>query len=496
MRILLASSEVHPYSKTGGLGDMVGALAKALARSGNRVGVVTPLYRGIRERYPALTRLQPSLELPLGPRLVRGETWTLDPRENLTIYFIDQSEFYDRSNLYQRNGSDYPDNAARFLFFSKAIVQLASQLPWRPQVLHVNDWQAGFVPLLLQHRQKQGGAAADSRTCLTIHNVAYQGLFPASQYPLTNLPWDYFSFSGAEFYGQMACLKTGIAFADIVTTVSPRYAREITSTQFGCGLEGLLRHRESSLVGILNGVDYEEWHPGQDSYLEHHYSAENLEGKRANKLALQRELGLPEDPALPLFGNIGRLVEQKGVDIMIPALQEMLDSKLQFVSIGAGNPLYEAAFQALARRFPSQVAVRTGFDEGLSHRIEAGCDFFLMPSQFEPCGLNQMYSLRYGTIPIVRAVGGLDDTVIDPRDDLDAADGIKFNEYSAEALSKAIRKALVLFNEPELLARFRANGMAKEFSWDKTGADYMRVYEGAMAGLRKNDPGNGRPGPG
>jgi starch synthase len=459
---------------------MVGALAKALARAGNRVGVVTPLYRGIRERFPSLTRLEPSLELPLGARLVRGQTWTLDSRENLTVYFIEQPEFYDRLNLYQQNGSDYPDNAGRFLFFSKAAVHLASKLPWQPEVLHVNDWQAGFAPLLLQHQQKQGGPAAGSRTCMTIHNVAYQGLFPASQYPLTNLPWDYFSFSGAEFYGQMACLKTGIAFADVVTTVSPRYAQEITTTQFGCGLEGLLRHREGALFGILNGVDYEEWDPTVDPYIEHHYSTQNIEGKKANKLALQRELGLPEDPALPLFGNIGRLVEQKGVDIMVPALQEMLDSKLQFVSVGAGSPVYEAAFQALARRFPAQVAVRTGFDEGLSHRIEAGCDFFLMPSQFEPCGLNQMYSLRYGTIPIVRAVGGLDDTVIDPREDLDAANGIKFNEYSAAALAKAMRKALALFQQPELLEHFRSNGMAKEFSWDHVAEEYAAVYERAV----------------
>ncbi len=482
MRILLASSEVHPYSKTGGLADMVGALAKALVRAGNRVGVVTPLYRGIRERFQGLARFEPSLELPLGPRLVRGEILTLEPRDNLTVYFIEQPEFYGRSGLYGQNGSDYPDNAARFLFFSKAVVQLASQLPWQPEVLHVNDWQAGFVPLLLQHQLKQGGQGRIGRTCMTIHNVAYQGLFPASQYPLTNVPWEYFSFSGAEFYGQMACLKAGIAFADVVTTVSPRYAREITSTQFGCGLEGLLRHRQNSLFGILNGVDYDEWDPTLDLYLEHHYSVQDLQGKKACKLALQRELGLPEDGALPLFGNIGRLVEQKGIDILIPALQEMLDSKLQFVSVGAGAPVFEAALQALARRFPAQVAVRTGFDEGISHRIEAGCDFFLMPSQFEPCGLNQMYSLRYGTVPIVRGVGGLDDTVTDPRENLDAANGIKFNEYSAAALSKAMQKALALFDEPELLTHFRANGMAKEFSWDKTAADYMEVYEQAIAG--------------
>jgi len=476
MRILLAGSEVHPYSKTGGLADMIGSLAKTLARAGHRVGVVTPLYAGIRERFPGLKRLGLPLELPLGPRRVRGDIWCLEPMPGLTVYFVDQPAFYERADLYQEEGVDYPDNAERFIFFSKAAAHLALHLDWQPEVLHLHDWQASPAAVLLHHQRKLAGQGTTPGICLTIHNLAYQGLFPAAQYALTNLPWDYFTPAGAEFYGKLGCLKAGIVYADVITTVSPRYAREITTEEMGCGLDGLLRQRNSSLVGILNGVDYDEWNTINNPYLKHPYSRAGLSGKAADKLELQKEFGLPADASLPLFGGIGRLTEQKGVEIMLGALEEMLTTNLQFVAVGSGAPAFQRAYQDLARRYPSQVAVRIGFDEGLSHRIEAGCDFFLMPSRFEPCGLNQMYGLRYGTIPIVRTTGGLDDTVIDVREDAAKANGIKFVEYSAPALAKGIRKALALFAQPEALNHFRQNGMAADFSWDRTVTQYLQAY--------------------
>ena len=479
MRILLASSEVYPYSKTGGLADMVASLAKALARGGHRVGIVTPLYGRIRERFPELKQLELPLELPLGARTVRGEIWTLDPIPGLTVYFVDQPSFYHRADLYQEAGADYPDNAERFIFFSKVAAHLALQLDWQPEVLHVHDWQASTAALLMQHQRKLAGQGTTPGVCLTIHNLAYQGLCPASQYALTNLPGDYFTPDGVEFYGQLGCLKAGIVYADVITTVSPRYAREITTEAMGCGLDGLLRRRNSSLIGILNGVDYEEWTTTKDPYLKHPYSAADLSGKAANKLELQREFGLPIDANLPLFGNIGRLAEQKGVEIMLGALEEMLATNLQFVALGTGSAALQKAYQDLTRRYPSQVSVRIGFDEGLSHRIEAGCDFFLMPSRFEPCGLNQMYGLRYGTIPIVRTTGGLDDTVIDVREDPDRANGVKFIEYSAPALAKSMRKALALFDEPELFHQFRQNAMAADFSWGRTVVQYVQAYQRA-----------------
>ena len=480
MRLLLASSEVHPYSKTGGLADMTGALGRALAQAGHRVGLVTPLYLGVRERFAGLKPLDLRLDFPLGLARSRGEVWTLEPHPGLTVYFIDQPEFYQRSSLYQAHGADYPDNAERFLFFSKAVAHLALRLAWEPEVLHLNDWQTGFAALFIRHQRRQPQARRGPGICMTIHNLAYQGLFPPGQYALANLPWDYFRPDGLEFYGKVNCLKAGIAFADVITAVSPGYAREITTEEFGCGLDGLLRGRQDVLFGILNGVDYQEWNTTHNPFLPHPYSLKDLSGKSADKLELQKEFGLPPDPVVPLFGNIGRLVEQKGVEILLGALEEMLSANLQFVLLGTGSPGFERACQALARRFPSRAAVRIGFDEGLSHRIEAGCDFFLMPSCFEPCGLNQMYALRYGTIPIVRATGGLNDTVVDPREDAARADGIKFSEYSAQALAKAIRKALALFQEPEALAHFRANAMTVDFSWARTADNYIAAYKRAM----------------
>ncbi len=485
MNILLASSEVFPYSKTGGLADMVGSLGKTLARQGHRVGIVTPLYLGIRERFPGLKRLDLTLSFPLGVQKVQGEVWTLRTDRGATIYFVDVPEFYQRPQLYQKDGVDFPDNGARFIFFSKAVAHLALRLNWAPDLVHLHDWQSGFAALFLHHLRESPGLADVPSTCFTVHNLAYQGLFPASQYSLTNLPWDYFVPDGVEFYGQISALKAGLAYADAITTVSPRYAREITTEEFGCGMEGLLRKRQEHLHGILNGVDYEEWNSISDPYLNHKYSAADLAGKAADKRELQKAFGLAPDPKVPLFGNIGRLVEQKGVDIMFGALTEMLTANIQFVQLGTGTPGFERAYQELASRFPDRMSVRIGFDEALSHRIESGCDFFLMPSRFEPCGLNQMYSLRYGTIPIVRATGGLDDTVVDIREDPAKANGIKFYEYSGRALAKAIRKAIALYGEPDLLHRFRLSAMTADFSWDRTAGQFEALYKNLV---RKTNP--------
>ena len=482
MKILLASGEVHPYSKTGGLGDMVAALAKALAREGHQVGLVTPLYDGIRERFPAIQPSDWTLDMPLGGRRVQGKICTLEPVPGLTVYFVDQPEFYLRPGLYQNGGFDYHDNAERFIFLSKAVVHLARHLPWQPELVHVHDWHVGLVPLLLQHERTAGGWAAAPRSALTIHNLAYQGLFPVTKFPVTNLPWSYFQPEGVEFYGQLNCLKAGIFFADAVSTVSPRYAREITTPELGCGLDGLLRRRQGELSGILNGVDYDEWNSARDPFLRHAYSAGDLTGKFANKTELQQEFGLPVNEKIPIFGSINRLVDQKGVDIQLAALDEMLAAEMQFVLLGSGEAKYEQGYRELARRHPTKVAVRIGHNQGLSHRIEAGCDFFILPSRFEPCGLNQMYSLRYGTVPIVRATGGLDDTVVDLTENADSANGIKFAEFSPAALGKGLRKALALYGEPELLRHYQRNGMAADFSWERTARVYVELYRKILAG--------------
>jgi starch synthase len=305
---------------------------------------------------------------------------------------------------------------------------------------------------------------------LTIHNLAYQGQFPAAKYALTNLPDSYFRPEGVEFYGLLNCLKAGISYADQITTVSPRYAREITTEPLGCGLDGVLRRRQHVLLGILNGVDYDEWKTEGNPHLPFSYTIKDLSGKQTDKSALQRECGLPEAPDIPLFGTVTRLAEQKGVDLQLAALQEMLAGDMQFVLLGSGQREYERGYRRLAERYPSKCAVQIGFDTGFSHRLEAGCDFYLMPSRFEPCGLNQMYSLRYGTTPIVRLTGGLDDSVI------------KFIECSVRALSKAIRKALVLYPDKPLLRHYQRNGMARDFSWETAAAAYASLYQRIRAG--------------
>jgi len=477
MKILLASSEVHPYSKTGGLADMVGALGKALARARHEARIVTPLYRGIREKFPGIRDEEWSFDLPLGDSQVQGKLCSLAVEENLEIYFVDQPSFYDRAGIYLENDLSYPDNAERFIFFSKCVAHLARYLPWQPDIVHLHDWQAGLVPALISHQRQTEGWGTAPSTCLTIHNLAYQGTFPTEAFPLANLPEGFFTSDRLEFFGFLNCLKAGIVFADAITTVSPRYAREIMTEEFGCGLDGVLRKRKQSFSGILNGVDYEEWNPAEDAFLDAHFSATRPAGKAVDKSALQREMGLLENKSVPLFGTISRLAEQKGVDIQLGALEEMLSTDMQFVLLGSGSTAYERGYQELANRFPQKVAVRVGYDEGLAHRIEAGCDFYLMPSRFEPSGLNQMYSLRYGTVPIVRATGGLDDSVIDLTEDAESANGIKFREYSARALAKAIRKALAVYQEPELMRRYRRNGMKADFSWDRTVGEYLKVYE-------------------
>jgi starch synthase len=476
MNILLASSELHPYSKSGGLADMVSALSKTLARSGHEARVVTPLYRGIQGQYPEIRREDWWFDLPLSGRRYQAELFSLSPEKNLTIYFIRQQEFYDRAGYYLENNVSYPDNAERFIFFSKCVAHLARYLPWRPDAVHVHDWQVGLVPALMQHQQRHEGWGNAPETCLTIHNLAYQGTFPASAFDLTNLPRELFTIDTSEYYGHVNCLKAGICLADTLTTVSPRYAREILTEEYGCGLDGILRKRQDRLIGILNGVDYEEWNPMTDPYLRAPYSATRLAAKKINKAELQHEMGLTVSDA-PLFGTITRLAEQKGVDIQLAALEEMLSADMQFVLLGSGSPAYEHGYHELARRFPKKVSVRFGYNEELAHRIEAGCDFYLMPSRYEPSGLNQMYSLRYGTVPVVRATGGLDDSVVDLTENKTRANGIKFSEYSARALCRGVRKALALYEEPELLRRYRQNGMKMDLSWERTVGEYLKVYD-------------------
>ena len=453
MNILHASSEVFPYSKTGGLADATAALAKSQAAAGHAVTLVTPLYRGIREKFDGLK--------PLGRARMPAKVWRLEPEPNLTVLFIDEPEWFDRDGLY-----GHADDAERFIFFSKCVAHLAR----RAEIVHAHDWQGGLVMPLL-------GDAPVGKV-FTIHNAAYQGCFPSDKFELTGLPKSFFDWRQLEFHGGVSFLKGGIVFADLVTTVSPRYARELLTEEYGCGLEGVFQSGGGTLTGVLNGVDYTEWNTTDNPHLAAAYSADSPDGKSLNKLALQREFGLPELDGVPLLGNISRFAAQKGIDILLGALEALLGSgaAFQFAGLGSGDPLLEKAMSGLARRHPEQVAVKVGYDTGLAHRIEAGSDFFVMPSRFEPCGLNQLYSLRYGSVPVVRATGGLDDSVIDLGQGEASATGIKFADCSAEALGQALGRALALYARPKRLAKVRDNGMRADFSWGQTTAEYERLY--------------------
>lgn len=479
MRILQVASEVHPYSKTGGLADMVGALSRALARKGHRVDIVTPAYRGVADRFSGIRSAHWRFSLWLGSEWVTGELLRRDVEPGLTVWFLDYPRFFDRAGIYNEHHVDYPDNGARFALLGKVALLLARYLEPTPAVVHCHDWQAGLVPLFIHHARVAEGWHSAPSTLFTIHNLAYQGWFPASQWGLTNLPLSWFHRDSAESHGQINFLKAGLKLADALSTVSPRYSREICTPEFGCGLEAELLRREYELTGILNGVDYEEWNTISNPALPFPYSAGAMEGKASNKEALQRELGLPVAPDLPLFANISRLTGQKGMDIQLDALRQLLSegARFQFILLGSGDPVLETAYKEWAQRNKGHVSVRLGFDPGLAQRIEAGADFYLMPSRFEPCGLNQLYSLRYGTIPIVRATGGLDDSVVDVRENPDSATGIKFDEASGPALAHAIRKSLAVFSEPSLLAQFRRNAMQADFSWDRQATEYVSLYE-------------------
>lgn len=454
---------------------MVGAISKTLAERGHDVSVVTPLYRGVLRRYPRTRPYGLRFDIELGDSIERAEVFSLELNHNSRILFVAHDGFFDRNGLYQdaEQGTDYPDNAQRYLFFSKCVVEICGKLPNKPDVVHLHDWQTGFVPLFLMAKY-----AGNNRpgTVMTIHNLAYQGNFAPDTMPFLNLPYRFFNPEGIEFYGNISFLKTGLVYADLITTVSPTYAREITTPEFGCSLDGVLRKRRQSLTGILNGVDYSEWNTTHNPVLPQAFNFKNLQGKKQAKLKMQRELGMAESANTPVFGNIGRLAYQKGIDILLRVLPDFLEQDFQFVCLGAGSHEIEKALTELKTRFPRQIGILFGFYPDMAHLIEAGCDFYIMPSRYEPCGLNQMFSLRYGTIPIVHAVGGLEDSVVDYRESLVRANGIKFRAYSAETLAVAIREALELYGSPYLMRYFQRNAMTADFSWHAAAAEYEKVY--------------------
>jgi starch synthase len=472
-KILFVTSEAHPLIKTGGLADVSGSLPKALAELSQDVRLILPNYQAIKTD----TDIRFLCSLRVNNRQV-DLLETQMPDSQVKVLLVDYPEFFNRpGNPYlDRLGEPWPDNADRFALFCRIAVEVAmdrAHLDWQPDIVHCNDWQSGLVPALLSLETNHPASV------FTIHNMAYQGLFPAESTQGLNLPGQLWNPEGLEFHHMLSFIKGGLVYADRITTVSPSYALEIQTSAFGYGLEGLLLHRKDVLSGILNGIDLEIWNPETDPLIPQHYRAASLAEKQYNKAELQRRFALPVNDHVPLFGLIGRLVEQKGIDLIIDCLPEMMSMPMQFVLLGAGDKDYEQRLQNLAHVYPDKMAISKGYDEPLAHLIEAGSDVFLMPSRFEPCGLNQMYSQRYGTLPIIRKTGGLADTVVDTLPETIAnrtATGFVFNEASASSLLEAVKRATMLYSDQKTWAKIQANAMKKDFSWRHSAEQYLMLY--------------------
>lgn len=467
----MVASEAVPFAKSGGLGDVLGALPPALAARGDTVAVVLPRYGWI--PLGGLMRAYENLPVWLGTRCWRTDIYAATER-SVPFLMVDCPELYDREELYGTGGTDYPDNAVRFAVLSRAALEIARWI-FRPQVIHCHDWQAALVAPYMRHTLALDPTFFGMKIVLTIHNLGYQGRFGPEALPATGLDGSLYRPDALEFHGDVSFLKGGMVFADAITTVSRGYAREIQTPEYGFGLDGLLRARAGVLTGILNGADYSHWDPETDELIAANYSVADLSGKRECRRDLLRECGFPEGAERPVIGMVTRLAAQKGLDLVEETAEDLVREDLYLVVLGSGEPHYEERLQRLAAEHPDNVWVRIAYDNALAHKIEAGADMFLMPSHYEPCGLNQIYSLRYGTVPIVRATGGLDDTI-------DETTGFKFDDYTAGALLGAVRKALAAYRDKAGWRAMMVRGMGKDYSWAASAREYSELYRRVAGG--------------
>ena len=476
LSILMIASEAHPFAKTGGLAEVTSSLTDALARLGHSVTLVLPKYRAVEAGDAAA---QPAT-IQIGWRSQNVTFHTRALRGRVTAVFVEAPELFDREGLYGAAGRDYDDNAWRFAVFSRAALEYARLKGERPSVIHAHDWQTGLVPVYQKMLFAQDPVIGAVPTVFTIHNLAFQGVFPASVVPAIGLGWEVYHLNALEYWGNVSYLKGGVNFSEKITTVSPTYAREITRPNFGFGFEGILTQRAGDVVGILNGIDTERWNPASDPFVQSSFTAAKLAGKGNAKRELLAAAGLPVNDATlarPLIGLVSRLTDQKGFDLIEAAAADLMALDASWVALGNGEKRYEDLWSRLARQYPTRVSATIGFDERLAHMIEAGADMFLMPSRWEPCGLNQMYSLRYGTVPIVRATGGLEDTVEDV-DESGVGTGFKFADYSPDALVRAVTRALAMFARRTVWKKIQQAGMKQDHSWDVSAREYVKVYRG------------------
>jgi starch synthase len=478
MKILFAASEVAPFAKTGGLADVAGSLPTALASLGHDVRVVMPRYRQVEQNTFNLKPIA-SFSVPLGSWNERGSVFQYAKNKNTMVYFVGKDIFYDRPELYGTAKADYPDNAERFIFFSRAILELCLSIDFKPDILHCNDWQTGLVPLYLDKFYRAPMALSHTKTVFTIHNLGYQGIFPHDDLRLTGLEEDVFTPDGIEFWGKINLLKAGLVYSDIITTVSKTYSREIQTSKYGNGLEGVLAKRSKDLYGIVNGIDYRAFDPARDHAIWKTFSASKPEGKLACKRALQKMADLPVSGDL-FIGMVTRLADQKGLDILVEALSEIMSLDIQIIILGTGDEKYHSILADEASRYQNRMRVLLQYDEQIAKNIYAGCDLFLMPSRYEPCGLGQMIALRYGTVPLVRKTGGLADTVTNYNQKTGLGNGFLFKEYSAPALVHCLRHAISVYPNKKKWERLMQNGMKQDFSWEHSAQEYVKVYRKAL----------------
>jgi starch synthase len=478
MKILFAASEAAPFAKTGGLADVAGSLPPAIASRGHEVHVVMPYYRQVARHASNLKHLA-TFPVPIGTWEERCDVLEGKMGRDVSVYFIRTDIYYDRPELYRTARTDYPDNAERFIFFSRAVLELCRALNFSPDIIHCNDWQTGLVPLYLKTLYRKSEALYKTKTVFTVHNLGYQGIFWHWDMRLTGLGWEVFTPEGIEFWGKVNFLKAGLIYSDIITTVSKTYSREIQTPEYGYGLEGVLVNRAKDLFGIVNGLDYRTWDPARDRSIAKAYSASRLAGKALCRKALLKLIRLPGSDA-PLIGMVTRLADQKGLDILTKALPEIMSLGVQLVILGTGDAKYHRILSEAAGRYSKNMRVLLRYDDALAKNLYAGCDMFLMPSHYEPCGLGQMIAMRYGAVPVVRRTGGLTDTVADYNPKTGQGTGFLFKEYSAPALIACLRRALEVYRDGNKWKRLMRNGMKQDFSWERSAEEYVKVYRKAM----------------
>ena len=481
LRVLFVTPEAVPFAKTGGLADVAGSLSKFLQRLGCQSNLVMPYYRMVKKSGFPIQYLGEEIEIPIGDEILRAEIYQGKLNQAIPVYFIGRDEFFDREYLYSTPKGDYFDNAERFIFFSKAVLTLCQHMGLSPNIIHHHEWQTGLIPAYLKSIYQNDPLFSHTAVVFTIHNIAYQGLFKKEKFRLTGLPMEMYNPEGIEFWERINFMKAGIVYADVINTVSQKYSEEIQTSEYGYGLEGILRKRKEDLYGIVNGVDYQDWDPSHDPHLVVRYNLNDLSGKKECKKDLLKELNLPLSlETSPLLGMISRLTDQKGFDLLVEILEDLFTLDIGFVLLGTGEQKYHDLFTQVAQKYPKKAGIRIAYDDRLAHKIEAGADLFLMPSKYEPCGLNQIYSLKYGTIPVVRATGGLDDTVMNYDPATKMGNGFKFVRYDAKEFLDQIKVAVGFYSQPEHWKELVRNAMTSDFSWQRSAEAYLQLYRKAL----------------